>query len=206
VKTGTLWTYFPVASGSTVKKQTNTPVADYSGSRDLVQRAGDHTDCQRSRSDPRRRVPIAYQLKITQDGLLSFSYSLQRRRYQNVLPTATSRKDNATLPGLLRFGFAGSTAAAPTCMNSLFPGHPAQLADTSVGVNQKQATRSQRHPGIPGDVLFQTTVGHRDGQQSAVRRSVPTGAHQLNGQLGCILRADRRRTAEWLREYRSEER
>jgi len=79
------------------------------------------------------------------------------------LPTATITKDNGNLPGLLRFGFAGSTGGSTNVHEILcFQANPAQLADTSVGVNQKQATQiGQRHPGIPGDVLSKRLVGHR---------------------------------------------
>jgi type IV pilus assembly protein PilY1 len=141
-KTGTLWDYSQSTSGSTVKTNTNTPVADYADlgvSSNVPATTPIANEAAATRGDA---VPIAYQLKITQDGLLSFSYSYNGGAYQNVISDRDITKDNGNLPGLLRFGFAGSTGGSTNVHEILcFQANPAQLADTSVGVNQKQATQ-----------------------------------------------------------------
>ncbi|MBS0366591.1 MAG: pilus assembly protein PilY [Proteobacteria bacterium] len=87
-------------------------------------------------------VPIAYQLKITQDGLLSFSYSYNGGTYQPVLTKQNITAGNGPLPAVLRFGFAGSTGGSTNIHEILcFQASPADLAATSVGVNEKEATK-----------------------------------------------------------------
>lgn len=87
-------------------------------------------------------VPIAYQLKITQDGLLSFSYSYNGGAYQPVITKQSITSGNGPLPATLRFGFAGSTGGSTNIHEILcFQASPSDLAATSVGVNEKEATK-----------------------------------------------------------------
>lgn len=87
-------------------------------------------------------TPIAYQLKITQDGLLSFSYSYNGGTYQPVITKQDITAGNGPLPATLRFGFAGSTGGSTNIHEILcFQASPADLAATSVGVNEKEATK-----------------------------------------------------------------
>ncbi|MGH8305331.1 MAG: pilus assembly protein, partial [Steroidobacteraceae bacterium] len=87
-------------------------------------------------------VPIAYQLKITQNGLLSFSYSYNGGAYQPVITKQDITAGNGPLPPTLRFGFAGSTGGSTNIHEILcFQASPADLAATSVGVNEKEATK-----------------------------------------------------------------
>src|SRR6185437_2890753 len=54
-------------------------------------------------------TPIFYNLKITQNGLLTLSYSTGGGAYTNVINGLDITKSNGPLPSTLRFGFAGST-------------------------------------------------------------------------------------------------
>jgi type IV pilus assembly protein PilY1 len=87
-------------------------------------------------------TPIAYQLKITQDGLLSFAYSYNGGAYQPVITKQSITSGNGPLPATLRFGFAGSTGGSTNIHEILcFQASPSDLAATSVGVNEKEATK-----------------------------------------------------------------
>jgi type IV pilus assembly protein PilY1 len=87
-------------------------------------------------------VPIAYSLKITQNGLLSLSYSYNGGAYQPVITKQDITAGNGPLPVALRFGFAGSTGGSTNIHEILcFQANPADLAATSVGVNEKEASK-----------------------------------------------------------------
>ncbi|MDB6047206.1 MAG: putative type-4 fimbrial biosis protein precursor [Gammaproteobacteria bacterium] len=89
-----------------------------------------------------RAIPIAYKLKITQDGLLTFSYSYNGGSYLPVITGQSITASNGTLPAKLRFGFAGSTGGSNNIHEILcFQATPADLASTSVGVNEKEAAK-----------------------------------------------------------------
>ena len=136
-KTGTLWDYSqanPVDTG--------TPVNDYAdlgATTILPANQPIANEAALTRADG---TPIAYHLKITQDGLLSFSYSYNNGAFQQVITNQSISAKNGNLPNLLRFGFAGSTGGSTNVHEILcFQANPTQLADTSVGVNQKDATQ-----------------------------------------------------------------
>jgi len=136
-KTGTLWDYT-----QTTPQNTGTALNDYAdlgASSTLPANQPIANEAAATRGDA---VPIAYQLKITQDGLLSFSYSYNNGAFQSVIADHDITAANGKLPNLLRFGFAGSTGGSTNVHEILcFQANPTQLADTSVGVNQKQATQ-----------------------------------------------------------------
>ncbi len=56
-----------------------------------------------------KATPFSYNLKITQDGLLSFSYSVDNGSITNVIRDRDITKANGPLPAKLRFGFAAAT-------------------------------------------------------------------------------------------------
>ena len=86
--------------------------------------------------------PITYNLKITQDGLLSLSYSYNGGTYQPVITKQSITASNGALPASFRFGFAGSTGGSTNIHEIMcFQATPADLAGTSVGVNEKEATK-----------------------------------------------------------------
>ena len=135
-KTGTIWDY-----SQATPTNTGTPIADYAdlgATTILPTNQPIANEAALTRTDG---TPIAYHLKITQDGLLSFSYSYNNGSFQSVITDQSISAKNGNLPNLLRFGFAGSTGGSTNVHEILcFQANPTQLADTSVGVNQKQAT------------------------------------------------------------------
>jgi len=89
-------------------------------------------------------TPITYKLKITSDGLLSFSYSLNGAAYQPVITDQDITKSNGKLPAGLQFGFAGSTGGSTNIHEIMcFQAAPAETAASSVGLNQQQGQKVQ---------------------------------------------------------------
>src|SRR5439155_18021210 len=87
-------------------------------------------------------TPIFYQLKITQDGLLSLSYSLNGGAYQSVITGQSITASNGALPANFLFGFAGSTGGSTNIHEILcFKANPATTAASSAGANQKQSAK-----------------------------------------------------------------
>jgi type IV pilus assembly protein PilY1 len=85
---------------------------------------------------------IAYKLKITPDGLLSFSYSYNGGAYQSVLAKQKITDSNGPLPNSFQFGFAGSTGGSTNVHEILcFQATPSEQASTSIGLNAKQAAK-----------------------------------------------------------------
>ena len=91
-------------------------------------------------------TPITYLLKITQNGLLSFSYSYNGGAYQPVI-TAQNITDSATTrcPASFRFGFtAGSTGGSVNVHEvTCFQAQPADTSSASAGLNEKQTAEVQ---------------------------------------------------------------
>jgi type IV pilus assembly protein PilY1 len=87
-------------------------------------------------------IPISYNLKITQDGLLSLSYSYNGGAYTPVITKQSITASNGVLPANFRFGFNGSTGGSTNIHEILcFQATPVDVASTSVGVNAKEATK-----------------------------------------------------------------
>jgi type IV pilus assembly protein PilY1 len=85
---------------------------------------------------------ILYRLKITQNNLLSFSYSLNGGAYQSVISAQSILASNGALPPNLLFGFAGSTGGSTNIHEILcFRADPATTADTSAGASEKQSAK-----------------------------------------------------------------
>ena len=86
-------------------------------------------------------TPIAYNLKITQNGLLSLSYSVGGT-YIPIITNQSIANTNGPLPTSFRFGFSGSTGGDNNVHEILcFQATPSDLASSSVGINQKQASK-----------------------------------------------------------------
>ncbi len=80
--------------------------------------------------------PIAYSLKITQDGLLSLSYSYNGGTSVPVITNQSITANNGPLPPSFRFGFAGSTGGSTNVHEILcFKAAPVQTSSGSGGVN-----------------------------------------------------------------------
>ncbi len=89
-------------------------------------------------------VPIFYHLKISQNGLMSFGYSINGGAYTSVIKNQSISASNGPLPANFLFGFAGSTGGATNIHEILcFKADPATTADNSAGVSEKQSAKIQ---------------------------------------------------------------
>lgn len=80
--------------------------------------------------------PITYQLKITQDGLLSLSFSFNGGTWQPVITGQDVTSSNGALPTYFRFGFAGSTGGSTNIHEVMcFKAAPTETSQSSGGVN-----------------------------------------------------------------------
>jgi len=80
--------------------------------------------------------PITYQLKITQDGLLSLSFSYNGGTWQPVISGQDVTASNGALPTYFRFGFAGSTGGSTNIHEVMcFKAAPTETSQSSGGVN-----------------------------------------------------------------------
>jgi type IV pilus assembly protein PilY1 len=87
---------------------------------------------------------ILYRLKITQNNLLSLSYSLNGGAYQSVITGQSILASNGALPANFLFGFAGSTGGSTNIHEILcFRADPATTADSSAGASEKQSAKLQ---------------------------------------------------------------
>jgi type IV pilus assembly protein PilY1 len=87
---------------------------------------------------------ILYRLKITQNNLLSLSYSYNGGAYQSVISGQSITASNGTLPANFLFGFAGSTGGSTNIHEILcFRADPATTADSSAGASEKQSAKLQ---------------------------------------------------------------
>jgi type IV pilus assembly protein PilY1 len=103
---------------------------------------GDTTQVNNS---PSNATPITYKLKITQDGLLSFSYSYNGGAWSSVLTSQSITASNGALPGSFAFGFAGSTGGSTNVHEIMcFKAGPIEAASTSgsVGVYQNPTVKT----------------------------------------------------------------
>jgi type IV pilus assembly protein PilY1 len=83
--------------------------------------------------------PILYNLKITQDGLLSLSYSYNGGAAVTVISSQKITDSNGPLPGSFRFGFAGSTGGSNNVHEILcFKAAPVATSGSSGTVNVYQ--------------------------------------------------------------------
>lgn len=142
-QTGFLWDY----SRASRPRVSTTPVADYApiystsgvGAYSILTGFKIANESAITRTDG---TPITYNLKITQNGLLSMSYSLNGGNYVPVISKQDITSSNGALPGSFRFGFSGSTGGSNNVHEILcFQAAPADVASTSVGINEKEATK-----------------------------------------------------------------
>jgi type IV pilus assembly protein PilY1 len=142
-KTGFLWDY----SNASNPDQTATPVADYApiygsngvGAYTILSGFNIANEAATTRGDA---MPLTYNLKITQNGLLSLSYSYNGGNFTPIISKQDITNSNGAVPGSFRFGFTGSTGGNTNVHEILcFQATPVDLAGSSVGVNEKQATK-----------------------------------------------------------------
>ncbi|HEY3809361.1 MAG TPA: PilC/PilY family type IV pilus protein [Steroidobacteraceae bacterium] len=85
-----------------------------------------------------------YNVQITQNGLLSFSYSINGGAYFNVISGQSITASNGALPATLRFGFAGSTGGDTNIHEILcFKAAPSAVSSSSAAVNERQTSEIQ---------------------------------------------------------------
>ncbi len=125
------------SSGKTIG--TSTPVADYApipGANTVLSGVTIANEGATTRS---QATPIDYVLKITPDGLLSLSYSVNGGALTEVLANQSITSNNGSLPSQLLFGFAGSTGGSDNIHEILcFSAGPAQQSAASAAVNLPQ--------------------------------------------------------------------
>jgi type IV pilus assembly protein PilY1 len=87
-------------------------------------------------------TPIFYTLKITQDGLLSFAYSVSGGAYSYLIKDQSITASNGPLPSSFRVGFAASDGGASNVHEIMcFKAASANQSGSSASVNQKQAAK-----------------------------------------------------------------
>ena len=91
-------------------------------------------------------TPIFYQLKISQNGLLSLSYSMCPPAgcgaFISVIKGQNITSSNGALPANFMFGFAGSTGGSTNVHEILcFKADPATSAASSAGASEKQSAK-----------------------------------------------------------------
>ena len=91
-------------------------------------------------------TPINYQLRITQNGLLSFSYSICPAAGCGASISVIKAQDitaaNGALPNNFLFGFAGSTGGSTNIHEILcFAADPDTTASSSAGAGEKQSAK-----------------------------------------------------------------
>jgi type IV pilus assembly protein PilY1 len=88
-------------------------------------------------------TPILYNLKITQNGLLSLSYSIGGA-FSFIIQNQNITSSNGPLPATFRFGFAGSTGGDTNIHEIMcFKAASATTAGSSASVNEVQAAKVQ---------------------------------------------------------------
>jgi type IV pilus assembly protein PilY1 len=140
-KTGQLWDY----SVPAVPVVTTSSVADYAPIPNAYKvLPGSIKIANESATKRANGVPITYNLKITQNGLLSFSYSYNGGAYQPVITAQDITAGNGPLPASFRFGFAGSTGGSTNVHEvSCFQAAPSDTSASSAGLNEKQTAKVQ---------------------------------------------------------------
>lgn len=142
--TGSLWNYSSSTSNPT--KVTTTSILGYAPIPNAYKElpssvliGKEYASGGYKRSDA---TPIVYSLKITQDGLLSFAYSINGAAWQSVIAKQAITASNGPLPASFRFGFGGSTGGSTNIHEILcFKAQPLDLSASSVGVNEKQSAK-----------------------------------------------------------------
>jgi type IV pilus assembly protein PilY1 len=87
-------------------------------------------------------MPIFYQLTVTQNGLLSLSYSYNGGAYQPVITSQSIAASNGPLPADFLFGFAGSTGGSTNIHEILcFKAAPVITAGSSAGASEKESAK-----------------------------------------------------------------
>ena len=141
-RSGFLWDY----SNLSAPVQTTTPVLDYPavpGAYTILNTLLPGQNIANEAATTRSAAtPITYNLKITQNGLLSLYISYGGGTYLPVITGQSITALGASEPSSFRFGFTGSTGGSRNIHEILcFQATPADVSGTSVGVNEQEATK-----------------------------------------------------------------
>ena len=148
-RTGYAWNY----SGGTLRDSTNARINNGNQTNDklaynypllysLDLPSGVNLANQEATNMPTRgaAVPIIFSLKITSDGLLDFSYSVNGGATQTVVSGLSITSSNGPLPSSFRFGFSSGTGGGSNVHEiTCFKATPANLANSSAGSNVQQS-------------------------------------------------------------------
>ncbi len=89
-------------------------------------------------------VPITYAIKITRDGILDFSYSVNGGTTRKVIRELPITRSNGPLPDNFRFGFAAATGGASNVHEiTCFKAAEISQTNSSAGGNTRQSSRVQ---------------------------------------------------------------
>lgn len=142
--TGYLWNYSsdPVNGSAVVSAGSNVTIPDYAvipNAYTVLSGVQIANESAMKRGDA---TPIFYNLKITQDGMLSLSYSLSGAAYLPIISNQSITASNGALPASFRFGFAGSTGGSTNIHEIMcFKAAPANQSGSSTSVNEKEAAK-----------------------------------------------------------------
>ena len=123
------------------------PLADYAPIPNAFIELGSGTQIANESAATRgAATPISYQLKITQNGLLSLAYATCPPAgcgaYISVINAQDITAANGPLPGNFLFGFAGSTGGSTNIHEILcFNADPDTTASSSAGAGEKQSAK-----------------------------------------------------------------
>ena len=85
-------------------------------------------------------VPITYQLKITSDGYMTFSYAVNGGATTTVINDRKITESNGPLPASFRFGFSAGTGAGSNVHEiTCFKAAPSDISGSSAGSNVQSA-------------------------------------------------------------------
>ena len=144
-KTGHIWNYSGAAIGSIDEGQ-DTGVSLDSKNYPLISTsdlpASVHLANQEA-TDPAIRanaIPITYQLKITSDGYMTFSYAVNGGATTTVIANQPITESNGPLPASFRFGFSSGTGGGNNVHEiTCFKAAPSDVSGSSAGSNVQSA-------------------------------------------------------------------
>jgi type IV pilus assembly protein PilY1 len=183
--------YFTSTSGGTTSNSSTQgiPVPDYpmikdgngNGAYKVLSGVNIAAEAARTRADTTNN-PITYNVKITQEGLLTFQYSYNGGAWQPVI-NGSSIVQNGTMPTNFRFGFAGSTGGSTNVHEILcFNAQPGTTSNSSGGVNvyqnptiksSTQVFLASYFPGSETGTLTAQQIGFDPVTKTIVPNSVP---------------------------------
>ena len=147
--TGQVWNYSASATNPTAVSNPSPALQDYAPIANAYYELPSTTEIANEGANARPDGVVVqnvflYNLQITQNGLLSFSYSMNGGTYTPVITSQSITASNGALPATLRFGFAGSTGGDTNIHEILcFKAAPSTVSASSATVNEKQTSEVQ---------------------------------------------------------------